>query len=312
MQKERRQAGNPRQLAAQDRAVKHRARQPVSKNMISLPHLGHGVGLRPRHFADVLAGKARADWFEVISENFMIAGGQPLRVLDRARGIAPIVMHGVSLDIGGGDPLNLGYLRALEFLIDRFEPAWISDHLCWGVYKGHYTHDLLPIPFTEEAVAHVAGRIRRVQDRLRRRILIENISSYITYRHSSMTEWEFVSAVANMADCAILLDINNLYVNAMNQGFDPDEYIAGVPVGRVAQIHLAGHSRYGRLLIDTHDHPISPAVWRLYARAVGMFGPVATLVEWDDRIPPLSALIAQAERAREIELEVTNGRAGLA
>jgi uncharacterized protein (UPF0276 family) len=277
--------------------------------MPRLRHLGHGVGLRSRHFADVLAGRARADWFEVISENFMIAGGRPLKVLTRVRETAPIVLHGVSLDIGGSGPLNTEYLTALERLIDRFEPAWVSDHLCWGAHGGHYTHDLLPLPFTPEAVDHVAARIRRVQDRLRSRILIENVSSYLTYRHSTMSEWEFISAIADKADCAILLDINNIYVNSRNHGFDPDDYLAGMPAERIAQIHIAGHSTDGRLLIDTHDHPPPAAVWRLYANAVAMFGAVPTLIEWDDHIPPFATLAAQADRARQIENEVLGERA---
>ena len=269
-----------------------------------LPHLGHGVGLRTVHYPHVLDKTARADWFEVISENFMIAGGRPLRILEKARELAPIVLHGVSLNIGGTDPLRLDYLAELDSLIRRFDPAWVSDHLCWGASGGQFAHDLLPLPYTEEAVRHVASRIRRVQDRLGRRILMENVSSYLTYTISSMPEWVFLAAVAEEADCGILLDVNNIYVNAVNHGFSPIEYLSGVPAERVGQIHLAGHSSDGALLIDTHDHPVPTPVWQLYREAVRRFGGVSTLVEWDDRIPSFDELLVEANRAREIESEV--------
>jgi uncharacterized protein (UPF0276 family) len=272
--------------------------------MSFLPHLGHGVGLRTVHYPHVLDGTARVDWFEVISENFMIAGGRPLQILEKARELAPVVLHGVSLNIGGTDPLRQDYLAELQSLIRRFAPAWVSDHLCWGAVGGRFAHDLLPLPYTEEAVRHVAARIRQVQDRLGRRILIENVSSYLTYSISSMPEWVFLSAVAEEADCGILLDVNNVYVSAVNHGFSPLEYLSGVPAERVGQIHLAGHSSQGDLLIDTHDHPVPTAVWRLYREAVRRFGGVSTLVEWDDQIPSFDELIAEANRAREIESEV--------
>jgi len=272
--------------------------------MSLLPHLGHGVGLRTIHYPHVLDRTARADWFEVISENFMIAGGRPLQILEKARELAPVVLHGVSLNIGGTDPLREDYLTELELLIRRFAPAWVSDHLCWGAVGGRFAHDLLPLPYTEEAVAHVAARIRQVQDRLGCRILMENVSSYLTYSVSSMPEWAFVSAVAEEADCGILLDVNNIYVNAINHGFSPLEYLSGIRRERVGQIHLAGHSSSGDLLIDTHDHPVPTPVWRLYREAVRRFGRVSTLVEWDDQIPPFEELLAEANRARQIEDEV--------
>jgi uncharacterized protein len=272
-----------------------------------LPHLGHGVGLRTVHYPHVLDRTARADWFEVISENFMIAGGRPLQILEKARELAPVVLHGVSLNIGGTDPLRKDYLSELESLIRRFNPAWVSDHLCWGAIGGRFAHDLLPLPYTEEAVRHVASRIRHVQDRLGRRILIENVSSYITYSISSMPEWVFLSAIAEEADCGILLDVNNIYVSAANHGFSPMEYLSGVPAERVGQIHLAGHSSQGDLLIDTHDHPVPTPVWQLYREAVRRFGAVSTLVEWDDQIPTFEVLVAEANRAREIESEVLCG-----
>ncbi|MGC2277857.1 MAG: DUF692 domain-containing protein, partial [Candidatus Binatus sp.] len=204
------------------------------------------------------------------------------------------------------DPLRQDYLAELDSLIGRFDPAWVSDHLCWGASGGRFAHDLLPLPYTEEAVRHVAARIRQVQDRLGRRILMENVSSYLTYSISSMPEWVFVSAVAEEADCGILLDVNNIYVNAINHGFTPLEYLLGIPRERVGQIHLAGHSSSGDLLIDTHDHPVPAPVWRLYREAVRRFGRVSTLVEWDDQIPPFEVLLAEANRAREIEGEVLN------
>jgi hypothetical protein len=273
------------------------------------PHLGHGIGLRPPHYPRVLDGTARADWFEVISENFMIRGGRPLHVLERARALSPVVLHGVSMNLGGTDPLRADHLDALAALVCRFEPAWVSEHLCWGAVARHYAHDLLPLPYTEEALRHVAGRIRRVQDRLGRRILVENVSSYVTFTASMMPEWTFLGAVAEAADCGILLDVNNVYVSAVNHGFSADEYLAGLPLGRVGQIHLAGHTDAGTHLIDTHDHPVPPPVWRLYRAAVQRFGPTATLVEWDDRIPSFDEVCAEAERARAIETEVLDGHA---
>jgi len=225
------------------------------------------------------------------------------------RAEAPIVLHGVSLSIGSTDPLNLRYLDELADLVARFAPAWVSDHLCWGSVGGHYAHDLLPLPYTEEALALVAERVRVVQDRLRRRILLENVSSYLTFTHSTTPEWEFLAAVAERADCGILLDVNNVYVSAMNHGFAPEAYIDGVPAERVGQIHLAGHSDHGTHLLDTHDAAVVPAVWDLYRYALRRLGRVSTLVEWDDRIPELEEVVAEAERARAIESEVLDVRA---
>jgi uncharacterized protein (UPF0276 family) len=270
--------------------------------------LGHGIGLRSTHYAQVLAGTLRPDWFEVTSENFLIAGGRPLAVLDAARALAPVVLHGVSMSLGAVDPLRLEYLRALRALAARIEPAWVSDHLCWGTSGGHYAHDLLPLPYTEEALHHVAARIARAQDVLGRRLLVENVSSYVAFRHSTMSEWEFLAAVADEADCSILLDVNNVYVSARNHGFDAERYLTALPVRRVAQIHLAGHSDLGTHLLDTHDGPVAPAVWQLYRSAVRRFGDVATLIEWDDRVPEPAVLLAEAERARAIQLEVLDGR----
>ena len=275
--------------------------------------LRFGVGLRRPHYVRVLEGHApeeapspglsspglsSVDWFEVISENFMVEGGRPLEVLDGVRANYPIAMHGVSLSIGSSDPLNRSYLGALGALARRVEPAWISDHLCWTGVGGRNLHDLLPLPYTEETVRHVARRIREVQEILERTILIENVSSYMAFRASRLAEWEFLSAVAEEADCAILLDINNIFVSAFNHRFDPLRYIDAIPPDRVVQLHLAGHSDHGNYLLDTHDHPICPEVWALYERAVGRFGRVATLIEWDDNIPEFEVLAAAADEAR--------------
>jgi uncharacterized protein (UPF0276 family) len=276
---------------------------------MSFPYLGLGIGLRTTHFPRVLAGTAHVDWFEAISENFMIRGGRPLRVLERARADAPLVLHGVSLSIGSTDPLNERYLAGLRDLIARFQPAWVSDHLCWGSFAGHYAHDLLPLPYTEEALALVVARVGEVQERLGRRILIENVSSYVEFTHSTMPEWEFLGEIADRADCGILLDVNNVHVSAVNHGFSADEYLDRLPPTRIGQIHLAGHSDRGTHLLDTHDAPVVPAVWRLYRRAVARFGRVSTLIEWDDRIPELEDVVAEAERSRAAEVEVLGARA---
>jgi uncharacterized protein (UPF0276 family) len=259
--------------------------------------LGFGVGLRRSHYAHILENRPRLNWFEVISENFMVEGGRPLEVLEGVRAQYPIVMHGVSLSIGSTDPLNIVYLKQLAKIARRFEPAWISDHLCWTSVGGRNLHDLLPLPYTEEAVRHVAARLRQVQDILGRTLLVENVSSYIEFTSSQLSEWEFLSAVAQEADCGILLDINNIFVSAFNHRFDPVRYIDAVPLGRVMQFHLAGHSDHGTYLLDTHDHPICRDVWTLYEHAVRRFGRVPTLIEWDDNIPEFEVLAAAADEA---------------
>jgi uncharacterized protein (UPF0276 family) len=266
-------------------------------NRSDFASLGFGVGLRRPHYLQVLDDHPRMDWFEVTSENFMVEGGRPLEVLEGVRSRYPIVMHGVSLSIGSTDPLNFAYLRQLTTLARRFEPAWVSDHLCWTGVGGRNLHDLLPLPYLEETARHVAQRIKRVQDMLERTILIENISSYLEFSSSRLSEWEFLSAVAEEADCGILLDINNIFVNAFNHRFDPLRYIDSVPIERVVQFHLAGHSDYGAYLLDTHDEPIRPEVWALYEHAVRRFGRVATLIEWDDNIPDFEVLAALADEA---------------
>ncbi|MFZ2059497.1 MAG: DUF692 domain-containing protein [Candidatus Binatus sp.] len=264
------------------------------------PMLGYGVGLRRQHYSQVLETRPQVDWFEVISENFMVAGGRALEVLEGVRANYPIAMHGVSMSIGSTDPLNRTYLRQLRELARRFEPAWISDHLCWTGVGGRNLHDLLPVPYTEEAIRHVAARICAVQDILERPILIENVSSYMAFADSSMTEWEFISTIADEADCGILLDINNIFVSAFNHRFDANDYIDAVPAERVVQYHLAGHSDHGTYLLDTHDHPVRDEVWTLYQRAARRFGALSALVEWDDNIPEFAELANTADRARAI------------
>jgi len=263
-------------------------------------NLGFGLGLRTAHYETILAEKPPVDWFEVITENYLVPGGKPLYYLDSIRANYPLVMHGVSLSIGGTDPLNLDYLRQVKTLAERIEPAWISDHLCWTGVNGVNLHDLLPLPYTQEAVQHVADRVKTVQDFLRCRILLENVSSYVTYAHSEMTEWEFLSAVAERADCLILLDINNIYVSAHNHQFDPLVYLNNVPAKRVQQFHLAGHLNLGNIIIDSHGDTVIDPVWSLYEAALRRFGPVSTMIERDDNIPPFAELLAELEMARQI------------
>jgi uncharacterized protein len=272
----------------------------MGSSSAEFPFLGFGVGLRTKHYSDVLGKWPAVDWFEVISENFLVPGGRPLHVLEQVRGHYPIVLHGVSLSIGSTDPLDRNYLRRLGDLARRYAPAWISDHLCWTGVGGHNLHDLLPLPYTEETIEHVSGRVRQVQDSLGRRILLENVSTYLQFAHSTMPEWEFLSHVVERADCGILLDINNIFVSAFNHGFSPMQYLAGIPAARVQQFHLAGYSDRGAFLHDTHDHPVSDPVWDLYAEAVRRFGQISTLVEWDDHIPDFPVLCAQADHARRI------------
>ncbi len=262
--------------------------------------LGHGVGLRRDHFDRVIEAPTQVDWFEVISENFMIRGGRPLDILRRVRRDYPIVLHGVSLSIGSVDPIDGDYLDSLDRLIRFVEPAWVSDHLCWTHVGGMNSHDLLPMPYTEEALDHVVSRVTQVQERLRRPIALENPSSYLTWTASTIGEHEFLREVAQRADCGILLDINNVYVSAMNHGFDPIAYLEAMPADRVWQFHLAGHSDHGTHLLDTHDHPVRDEVWALYRRAVERFGTIPTLIEWDGNIPAWDRLEAESLRAREV------------
>jgi uncharacterized protein (UPF0276 family) len=265
-------------------------------------YLGFGLGLRSPHYQTILERKPALDWFEILTENYLVAGGKPLYYLDAIRRDYPVVMHGVSLSIGGSDLLDWDYLKAVKQLAERVQPAWLSDHLCWTRQNGQQLHDLLPLPYTEEAIKHVVERVQQVQDFLGRRILLENVSSYVTFQQSCLSEWDFLSEVSEQADCLILLDINNIYVSSMNHGFEPLDYLAGVPAERVQQFHLAGHtpSRSGALLIDTHDQPVPDPVWALYPEALHRFGSVSTLIERDDNIPPLDELLAELDRARGI------------
>jgi hypothetical protein len=262
--------------------------------------LGYGLGLRRQHYETILEQKPALDWFEILTENYLVDGGKPLHYLDRVRELYPMAMHGVSLSIGSSDALNFDYLQRVKTLAQRIEPEWISDHLCWTGVDQLNMHDLLPLPYTEEALAHVVDRVKRVQDFLGRQLLLENVSSYITYNASTMPEWEFVRAVAEQADCLLLLDVNNVYVSAFNHQFDPLEYLRNMPALRVQQIHLAGHLNRGDYLIDTHDHPVIAPVWELYAEAARLFGPVATMIERDDNIPPFAELFSELEQARAI------------
>ena len=265
------------------------------------PFLGFGLGLRAEHYQDVLERKPdNVDWFEIISENYMVDGGKPLYFLDAIRRDYPMVMHGVSLSLGSTDPLDFGYLDQLKALIERIEPHWFSDHLCWTGVDQRNMHDLLPLPYTEEAIEHVAERIMRVQDFIGRQILIENLSSYITYCDDAMPEWEFLSAIARRADCYLLLDVNNIYVSSFNHAFDPAEYLDGIDPARVWQHHLAGHSHEGNLIIDTHDHDVIDPVWSLYEETARRLGPVSTMIERDGNIPPLDSLLAELDHARAI------------
>ncbi|HLF98339.1 MAG TPA: DUF692 domain-containing protein [Methylococcaceae bacterium] len=271
------------------------------------PFLGFGLGLRKEHYETILAEKPPIEWFEIISENYLVDGGKPLYYLERIRADYPLAMHGVSLSIGGTDPLDFEYLKKLKALAQRVEAAWISDHLCWTGVDGVNLHDLLPLPYTEDTLRHVVERIRRVQDFLGRRILMENPSSYLAYNHSGVPEWEFLDAMAEQADCLLLLDVNNVYVSARNHGFDPCEYLAHIPAKRVWQIHLAGHSDYGSYVIDTHDHPVADPVWDLYEAAIRRCGPVSTMIERDDAIPPLAELLDELQRARDAAAKALPG-----
>jgi uncharacterized protein (UPF0276 family) len=266
----------------------------------NLPSLGFGLGLRTEHYNTILATQPNVDWFEVLSENYMIPGGKPLDFLDRIRAHYPVVMHGVSLSIGSTTPFDRDYLRDLKKLASRIEPAWISDHLCWTGVHGQNIHDLLPLPYTEETVRHVVERVKIVQDFLGRQILLENVSSYASYVDSNMTEWEFIAEIAEQADCLLLLDVNNIYVSSYNHQFDAKAFIDGVPAKRVQQIHLAGHQNNGDYIIDTHDAPVIDPVWNLYSYAIARLGAVSTMIERDDHIPELEVLVEELQIARNL------------
>lgn len=275
------------------------------------PFLGFGLGLRPQHYPAILdplmVDNSPVDWFEVLSENYMIGGGQPLRKLDQIAERFPVVLHGVSLSIASTAPLNMDYLAALKALAERINPQWVSDHLCWTGVHGFNLHDLLPVPYTEEALDHVVDRVKRVQDFLGRRIAIENISTYVSYEHSTIPEWEFVKAMAERADCWLVLDVNNVYVNSFNHGFDPAAFLEGVPADRVIQFHVSGHSHMETHIVDTHDAEVCPEVWDLYALALKRFGAVSTMIERDDNIPTFEELSEELGIARRIAADILPG-----
>jgi uncharacterized protein (UPF0276 family) len=263
-----------------------------------------GLGLRPEHYEEIAASPGKVSWFEALSENYMVKGGMPLYWLDRIRRDYPMALHGVSLSIGTTDPLDKAYLDELKALADRVQPMWVSDHLCFTGLRGLNMHDLLPLPYTEEALNHVAERVMRVQDHLGRRLVLENVSSYVTYAASELTEWEFIAALSERADCDILLDVNNVYVSAFNHEFDALAFLRAMPRARVRQFHLAGHLHKGSHIIDTHDHPIVPDVWDLYAEAVRLFPGVPTMIERDADIPPYAELLAELDVARGIAAKI--------
>lgn len=261
---------------------------------------GFGLGLRKPHYADFLEHRVAVDFLEVISENFMIEGGRPRRILRDIRARYPVALHGVSMSIGSADGLDGAYLARLRALVDEIEPLFVSDHLSWTRIEGFSSHDLLPLPYTIEALDIVCANIDRAQDALGRAMLIENPSTYIDFTCADMTEWEFLSAMCARTGCGLLLDVNNVFVSASNHGFDPIAYLDGLSHDRVRQIHLAGHSQGKELLVDTHDRPVPASVWDLYAHVLPRLGPVATMIERDDDIPPLADLLAELTLARQI------------
>jgi uncharacterized protein (UPF0276 family) len=260
-------------------------------------NLGIGIGLRVSHYAEILETWPAIDWFEIISENFMVDGGRPLEILDRILEHYPVIQHGVSLYFGSTDPYDMGHLRKLKRLVERTKTPFVSDHLCWGSVNGQYTHDLLPMPYTFEAAKHTAERIKMVRDFLGVPICVENISSYAAFVSSQMTEWQFLSEVAELADCGLLLDVNNIFVCSRNHSFDPYEYLHNIPLERVAQIHIAGHAVHDSYSLDTHDCPVPEPVWELYAAAIKLTGATTTLLEWDAHIPPLMEVHDEALKA---------------
>lgn len=277
-----------------------KANMQKGKNCFGLPQLGFGLGLRTPHYRYILEQKPQVDWFEVISENFMDSKGWPLHVLDQIAERYPVVMHGVSMSIGSSDPLNVTYLKSLKKLARRTGAKWVSDHLCWTGILGHNTHDLLPLPFTEESLQHVVQRIKQVQEVLERPLILENPSSYLTYHQDSFTEWDFIREMANESNCGLLLDVNNIYVSSVNHGFDAVEYLNAIPMERVVQMHIAGHTDCGTHIIDTHDHPVVKEVWRLYEQAQKMATGASTLLEWDAKIPDFPELQKELGKAKNL------------
>ena len=271
--------------------------QPKAVSSSPGPISGVGLGLRAPHYQTILNDLPTVPWFEALTDNYLNEGGYPLHFLERVASHYPLTFHGVGMSLGGTDPLDLNYLDKVKRLSNRFEPVYISDHLCWTAHGGLHSNDLLPLPYTEEAVKHVAKRIRQAQDYLGRRLLIENVSSYLSYQESAMSEAEFFVAVVEEADCDILCDINNIYVSAKNHQFDAKAYIDAVPASRVKEMHLAGFENQGDFLLDTHGYPVHEPVWELYQHALAHFGEVPTLIEWDSNIPEFSVLLEERRRA---------------
>lgn len=271
--------------------------QNIQHQRLGLPNLGHGVGLRNQHFSYLMRHHPQVDWFEIISENFMDNFGYARHVLERIAAMRPIVMHGVSMSVGSTDPLDWNYLNSLKALAEFVEPNWISDHLCWTGVAHVNTHDLLPMPLTEESLKHVINRVRQIQDFLQRPLVLENPSTYLEFKQSSITEWDFLSALAKETGCGLLLDVNNVYVSSYNHGFDAEHYIRSLPSASIVQIHLAGPSDCGQYLVDTHDQPVPTPVWHLYKLAQELTGGVSTLLEWDANIPEFPELVAELNKA---------------
>lgn len=265
-----------------------------------LPNRGFGLGLRTEHYLDFLGAPQRVDWLEILSDNYLVPGGKPLVMLDSICARYPVVMHGVALSIGAADGPDPDYLNRLAALARRVEPLWISDHLCWTGVHGRVLHDLYPLPYSDAALDVVVRNVHQVQDALQRPLVLENVSSYVSFQASEMSEWAFIREVCQRTDCRLLLDVNNIYVSSVNHGFDPRAFLRGIPADRVQQIHLAGHTDHGDHIIDTHDHPVADPVWALYAEALALVGPVATMIERDDHIPPLEELVTELDRARAI------------
>ncbi len=282
-----------------------KAKSNAARDVRAWPHnLGFGLGLRPQHYRDILDNYPKVDWFEAISENYMVPGGQPLRMLEQIRERYPIVLHGVSMSIASTAPFEANYLKDLKSLGDRFEPEFVSDHLCWTGVHGINLHDLLPVPYTREALDHVVARVQHVQDALQRPLALENVSSYVQYTHSEMSEWQFLSEMAQRTGCWLVLDVNNVFVSAFNHDFDAQEFLDGIPADRVVQFHLAGHEHATTHIIDTHDAMVCDEVWTLYRAAVERFGRVATIIERDDDIPPYDDLVAELSKARTMAEQV--------
>ena len=274
------------------------------------PFLGFGLGLRSQHYQDIIDGNPAIDWLEVLSENYMVPGGRPLAMLERIVERYPCVMHGVSLSIASTAPFDEEYLDGLNTLAKRVQPKWISDHLCWTGVHGVNLHDLLPIPYTREALDHVVSRVHYVQERLGRQLCLENVSTYVQFNQSEMPEWEFISELTRRTGCWLLFDVNNVFVSAFNHGYDAFAFLNGIPANRVIQFHLAGHSDMGNYIVDTHDHPVREEVWALYKAALKRFGPVSTMIERDDDIPPLAEMLDELQHARTLAADVLEPKKG--